>query len=208
MRSGRRSAASSCPACDPVAATARPRQPARGHMAGRRERHGSTLTGRKRWANRPPPTCRDRRRDASAGQCQHRGCTMSAATPSPSFTPPRTARHVLWVAEAALGRLRKTVPSGGLVDEGDGFVFLLEDQGEVESIAAELTSGSAWRRWLGRRDATSSKRSPTPGGKGDRNSAAARTERRAWPPLPRRPPSFRTRSRARKPESNSSPTKH
>jgi hypothetical protein len=26
-----------------------------------------------------------------------------------------------------LGRLRKTVPSGGLVDEGDGFVFLLED---------------------------------------------------------------------------------
>jgi hypothetical protein len=37
------------------------------------------------------------------------------------------ARHVLWVAEAALGRLRKTVPSGGLVDDGDGFVFLLAD---------------------------------------------------------------------------------
>jgi GGDEF domain-containing protein len=54
------------------------------------------------------------------------------------------ARHVLWVAEAALGRLRKTVPSGGLVDDGDGFVFLLEDPREVEEIVAELTAGAAF----------------------------------------------------------------
>ena len=69
---------------------------------------------------------------------------MSSATSSPSDVHLHAARHVLWVAEAALGRLRKTVPSGGLVDEGDGFVFLLEGQGEVESIAAELTSGAAF----------------------------------------------------------------
>ena len=54
------------------------------------------------------------------------------------------ARHVLWVAEAALGRLRKTVPSGGLVDDGDGFVFLLEDPREVEEIVTELTAGAAF----------------------------------------------------------------
>jgi len=54
------------------------------------------------------------------------------------------ARHVLWVAEAALGRLRKTVPSGGLVDDGDGFVFLLEDPRELEEIVTELTAGAAF----------------------------------------------------------------
>ena len=54
------------------------------------------------------------------------------------------ARHVLWVAEAALGRLRKTVPSGGLVDDGDGFVFLLEDPRELEEIVTELTAGAAY----------------------------------------------------------------
>ena len=54
------------------------------------------------------------------------------------------ARHVLWVAEAALGRLRKTVPSGGLVDDGDGFVFLVEDPREVEEVVAELTAGAAF----------------------------------------------------------------
>ncbi len=54
------------------------------------------------------------------------------------------ARHVLWVAEAALGRLRKTVPSGGLVDDGDGFVFLVEDPHELEEIVAELAASAAF----------------------------------------------------------------
>jgi GGDEF domain-containing protein len=54
------------------------------------------------------------------------------------------ARNVLWVAEAALGRLRKTVPSGGLVDDGDGFVFLVEDPSELEGILAELTTDAAF----------------------------------------------------------------
>jgi GGDEF domain-containing protein len=54
------------------------------------------------------------------------------------------ARHVLWVAEAALGRLRKSVPSGGLVDDGDGFVFLVEDPRELEGIVSELTAGAAF----------------------------------------------------------------
>jgi len=54
------------------------------------------------------------------------------------------AGHVLWVAEAALGRLRKTIPSGGLVDDGDGFVFLIEDPRELEQVVAELTAGSAY----------------------------------------------------------------
>jgi GGDEF domain-containing protein len=51
---------------------------------------------------------------------------------------------VLWVAEAALGRLRKTVPSGGLVDDGDGFVFLIDDPRELEQIVAELTAEAAY----------------------------------------------------------------
>ena len=55
-----------------------------------------------------------------------------------------TARHVLWVAEAALGRLRKSVPSGGLVDDGDGFVFLVEDPRELEGIVSELTASAAF----------------------------------------------------------------
>jgi GGDEF domain-containing protein len=54
------------------------------------------------------------------------------------------ARQVLWVAEAALGRLRKTVPSGGLVDDGDGFVFLLENPKELEEIVSELTASAAY----------------------------------------------------------------
>jgi GGDEF domain-containing protein len=40
--------------------------------------------------------------------------------------------------------LRKTVPSGGLVDEGDGFVFLLENPNELEEIVTELTSAAAY----------------------------------------------------------------
>jgi len=69
---------------------------------------------------------------------------MATSSPRPSEIRLQAARHVLWVAEAALGRLRKTVPSGGLVDEGDGFVFLLEKPGEVEEIVAELTSSAAF----------------------------------------------------------------
>lgn len=53
-------------------------------------------------------------------------------------------RHVLWVAEAALGRLRKTVPSGGLVDDGDGFVFLLDNPNELDAVISELTSDAAF----------------------------------------------------------------
>lgn len=53
-------------------------------------------------------------------------------------------RHVLWVAEAALGQLRRTVPSGGLVDEGDGFVFLLDDPSELGEILAQLTAAAAF----------------------------------------------------------------
>ena len=68
--------------------------------------------------------------------------------PSPSARPSEVrqpaTRHVLWVAEAALGRLRKTVPSGGLVDDGDGFVFLFEDPREVDETVAELTAGAAF----------------------------------------------------------------
>src|ERR1035437_9346744 len=59
-------------------------------------------------------------------------------------SPVRPVCHVLWVAEAALGRLRKTMPSGGLVDDGDGFVFLLEDPREVDEIVSELTAGAAF----------------------------------------------------------------
>jgi GGDEF domain-containing protein len=69
---------------------------------------------------------------------------MPTTPPRPSEVRLHDARHVLWVAEAALGRLRKTVPSGGLIDEGDGFVFLLEDSDELEAIAAELTSSAAF----------------------------------------------------------------
>jgi GGDEF domain-containing protein len=69
---------------------------------------------------------------------------MSAPSPRPSDSPRIAARHVLWVAEAALGRLRKTVPSGGLVDDGDGFVFLLESPRELDEIVSELTSGAAF----------------------------------------------------------------
>jgi GGDEF domain-containing protein len=53
-------------------------------------------------------------------------------------------RHILWVAEAALGRLRRTVPSGGLVDDGDGFAFLVEDPRELERIVSELTATAAF----------------------------------------------------------------
>jgi GGDEF domain-containing protein len=59
------------------------------------------------------------------------------------FASPFTG-HVLWVAEAALGRLRKTVPTGGLVDDGDGFVFLIDDPRELEQILAELTAEAAY----------------------------------------------------------------
>jgi GGDEF domain-containing protein len=58
--------------------------------------------------------------------------------------PARPAGHVLWVAEAALGRLRKTLPSGGLVDDGDGFVFLIDDPRELEQIVTELTASAAY----------------------------------------------------------------
>jgi GGDEF domain-containing protein len=56
----------------------------------------------------------------------------------------RITGHVLWVAEAALGRLRKSVPSGGLVDDGDGFVFLIDDPRELEQAVAELTASAAY----------------------------------------------------------------
>jgi GGDEF domain-containing protein len=69
---------------------------------------------------------------------------MSASSARPSEIRLLAARHVLWVAEAALGRLRKTVPSGGLVDDGDGFVFLLENPNELEEIVTELTAGAAY----------------------------------------------------------------
>ena len=69
---------------------------------------------------------------------------MPTTSPRASEVRLHDARHVLWVAEAALGRLRKTVPSGGLVDEGDGFVFLLEDSRELDTIATELTNGAAF----------------------------------------------------------------
>jgi GGDEF domain-containing protein len=69
---------------------------------------------------------------------------MSAPTTIPSDNRQPAARHVLWVAEAALGRLRKTVPSGGLVDDGDGFVFLVDDPRELEEIVAELTASAAF----------------------------------------------------------------
>jgi GGDEF domain-containing protein len=69
---------------------------------------------------------------------------MPAPFARPSEGIPVAARHVLWVAEAALGRLRKTVPSGGLVDDGDGFVFLFEDPREVEETVAQLTAGAAF----------------------------------------------------------------
>ena len=62
--------------------------------------------------------------------------------PDDSRTP--MSRHVLWVAEAALGRLRRTVPSGGLVDDGDGFAFLIEDPRELEQIVSELTVTAAF----------------------------------------------------------------
>lgn len=54
------------------------------------------------------------------------------------------AQNVLWVAEAALGRLRKTAPSGGLVDDGDGFVFLIDDPDELQRAVSELTAGAAF----------------------------------------------------------------
>jgi CBS domain-containing protein len=69
---------------------------------------------------------------------------MSASSVHPSDIRMVAARHVLWVAEAALGRLRKTVPSGGLVDDGDGFVFLLENANELEEIVSELTANAAF----------------------------------------------------------------
>ena len=53
-------------------------------------------------------------------------------------------RHIVWVAEAALGRLRKVLPSGGLVDDGDGFVFIVDDPRELEQMAAELTASAAF----------------------------------------------------------------
>jgi GGDEF domain-containing protein len=59
-------------------------------------------------------------------------------------SPVRPVCHVLWVAEAALGRLRKTLPSGGLVDDGDGFVFLIDDPRELEQIVTELTASAAY----------------------------------------------------------------
>jgi len=62
----------------------------------------------------------------------------------PAGDASRITGHVLWVAEAALGRLRKTIPSGGLVDDGDGFVFLLDDPRELERILTELTAGAAY----------------------------------------------------------------
>jgi len=61
---------------------------------------------------------------------------MPATSARPSDARLVAARHVLWVAEAALGRLRQTVPSGGLVDDGDGFVFLVEDPREFEGIVS------------------------------------------------------------------------
>jgi hypothetical protein len=73
---------------------------------------------------------------------------MSASPTRPSDNRMLAARHVLWVAEAALGRLRKTVPSGGLVD--DGFVFLLENPNELEEIVAELTTGATSEARQGR----------------------------------------------------------
>ncbi len=73
---------------------------------------------------------------------------MSASSPDPSAGASgpglMAARHVLWVAEAALGRLRKTVLGGGLVDDGDGFVFLVDDPRELAAIITELTAGAAF----------------------------------------------------------------
>ena len=69
---------------------------------------------------------------------------MSASPTRSSDVRLLAAHHVLWVAEAALGRLRKTVPSGGLVDDGDGFVFLIEDPRELEGIVSELTARAAY----------------------------------------------------------------
>jgi GGDEF domain-containing protein len=68
---------------------------------------------------------------------------MPASPAQPDHVTAGT-RHVLWVAEAALGRLRKTVPSGGLVDDGDGFVFLVDDIRELHEILEELTAGAAY----------------------------------------------------------------
>ena len=69
---------------------------------------------------------------------------MSTLSASASDRRVIAARHVLWVAEAALGRLRRTVPSGGLVDDGDGFVFLLEDPRELDEMVSELTAAAAF----------------------------------------------------------------
>ena len=69
---------------------------------------------------------------------------MPAASASANDPGPRAPRHVVWVAEAALGRLRKAVPSGGLVDDGDGFVFLVNDPTELDALCAELTAGAAF----------------------------------------------------------------
>jgi GGDEF domain-containing protein len=69
---------------------------------------------------------------------------MSTHSGPPSPSPSISARHVLWVAEAALGRLRRTIPSGGLIDDGDGFVFLIEDARELEQMVSELTSSAAY----------------------------------------------------------------
>ena len=69
---------------------------------------------------------------------------MSASTARQAEGRILAARNVLWVAEAALGRLRKTVPSGGLVDDGDGFVFLIEDPRELDGILSEMTSDAAF----------------------------------------------------------------
>lgn len=73
-----------------------------------------------------------------------RGPKMSASPARPFDGRMLAARNVLWVAEAALGRLRKTVPSGGLVDDGDGFVFLIENPNELEGILSDLTSDAAF----------------------------------------------------------------
>ena len=52
--------------------------------------------------------------------------------------------HILWVAEAALGRLRRRVPAGGFVDDGEGFAFAIEDPRELELLVSELTAGAAY----------------------------------------------------------------
>lgn len=54
------------------------------------------------------------------------------------------AGHVLWVAEAALGRLRRRIPAGGFIDDGEGFAFFMQDLRELERTVSELTSAAAF----------------------------------------------------------------